>query len=94
MKLNYNPLQNSLFAQTKEQAFITIVESFDKIKCEIGFNKMAYDSHIKQLVEFFILGALLLPYELTADYVKNGDEHINELTALLVNILDYRHKFH
>lgn len=94
MKLDFNPLENSLFTQSKEEAFITIVECFDKIKCEIGFNKMAYDSHIKQLVEFLILGALLLPYELTADYVKNGDEHINELTALLVNILDYRHKFH
>lgn len=94
MKLDYNPLQNSLFTQTKEQAFITIVETFDKIKCDIGFNKMAYDSHLKQLVESFIFGALLLPYELTADYVKSGDEHINELTALLVNILNYRHQFH
>ena len=50
MKLDFNPLENSLFAQPKEEAFITIVECFDKIKREIGFNKMAYDSHLKSLV--------------------------------------------
>ncbi len=94
MKLDFNPLENSLFAQPKEEAFITIVECFDKIKREIGFNKMAYDSHLKSLVETCILGALLLPYELSADYVKNGDEHIIELTALLNDVLITRHKFH
>lgn len=92
MKKQGLELKNSLFCQSKENAFITIVEAFDKIKKEIGFNKMAYDSHLKTLVESVILCALFLPYELSADFVEYGDEHIKELTALLDDVVNYRHK--
>lgn len=94
MKLDYNPLLDSLFSQPQEEALISIIECFDKIKSEIGFNKIAYPSEIKSLVEKVIIGALFVPYELSADYVKNGDNHIIELTKLLNELLIARHKYH
>lgn len=89
IEFDFDSYFKHIFYESPEQAVISIMNIFDSIKDKIGFNRIAYSDEIKMLVERIIISALLIPYELSADYIKNGNNHLKSLIEDLNLLIKY-----